>query len=103
MRGGTREALAIRRTPPQEGVAERMESSVPVWKIQNGTLPREIGVLPTPPIPPTPTLQLVPSDGRERKKRPKNTQKQHPSAALGPFWPADLAKRNLALQRGVFF
>ena len=66
-----------------------MGRSVPDWNIKVPTLSREIGV-PTGTAHSadpsrTPTHQLVPSEGRERKKRAKITQKQHPSAAPGPF------------------
>ena len=68
-----------------------MELGVPIWNIQNGPLPREIGPQPAPPIPPTPTPQLRfnwcrPMAGSE-KTRAKVTQKQHPSAAPGPCCP----------------
>ena len=51
---------------------------------QNGTLPREIGPQPAPPIPPTLCLHgCIPSVFRSQKQA-KITQKQHPSAVPGP-------------------
>ena len=72
-------------TPPQEGVAERMELGVPDWNTRMEHYRARSGPHRHRPFRRPPIPHRMPSEVFCGKKRATITQKQHPSAAPGPF------------------